>query len=163
MKRIFSLLLLTATLIAATACRGAGYSDQFSPAELGGRLLTTLDAEDAYLEASDDALADYFEIPDYVTDHAVYFRADRNNLDEFGIFHTQEGRAKEMAAQLLDYLDRSLQENRAWYDSYIPAETPKLRDAEVRTFGNYAVYGILSNKDRERVFETLEETLRAAS
>lgn len=160
MKQIFCFFLLTALLLSLCACADTLYSDQLSAETLGRDLLTVLNAEDGYRLAEEDALSDYFEIPDYVTDHAVYFRSDRNNLDEFGIFRVQDGRAREMSSLLSDYLDRSLQENRAWYDSYIPAETPKLRDAEVRTFGNYAVYGILSGEDRARLFGALEDALR---
>ena len=163
MKRIFSLLALVALLCSLSACRKATYSDLIPSERLGAELLEALDADGDYLAAEDDALADYFTVPDFVTDHAVYFRSDRNNLDEFGIFHAEDGRAEEMAALLSNYLDRSFADNRAWYDSYIPAETPKLRDAEVRTYGNYAVYAILSREDRTRAFEALESALKIES
>ena len=159
MKRFFCLLALAGLLLSLGSCRGTAYSNRFTAPELGEQLLNALQAANGYLRAESDVLADYFEIPDFVTDHAVYFRSNRNSLDEFGIFRTEDGRAKEIAALLSDYLSRSLEQNRAWYDSYIPAETPKLRDAEVRTFGNYAVYAILSDEDRASLFEEVEALL----
>ena len=47
-----------------------------------------------------------------------------------------------------------------WYDSYIAQETPKLRDAEVKVFGNYAVYAIASKEDRAAFFDAVENALR---
>ena len=79
-------------------------------------------------------------------------------IDEYGILHTDidiEG-----AERLIrEYLARSYEENRAFYDSYIPAETPKLRDAQVRVYGDYVVYAILSPADRDRLFDRIEACL----
>lgn len=163
MKRLFAFLALTGVFFSLCACASASYSDLVPTDRLGAELLETLDADGDYLTAEQDALADYFTLPDFVTDHTVYFRSDRNNLDEFGIFHAEDGRVGEMATLLSDYLDRSFADNRAWYDSYIPTETPKLRDAEVRTYGNYAVYAILSREDRARLFDALESALKIES
>ena len=43
---------------------------------------------------------------------------------------------------------------------YIAAEHPKMEDAEVRVFGNYVVYTILTKQDKTAVFKAVEELLK---
>jgi hypothetical protein len=121
--------------------------------------LTSLDNANGYTVAEHDLLEGYFQRPEGISDFTVYIRADRNNIDEFGIYRMGDGDVREMATLLEGYLSRSLEQNRDWYDSYIPAETPKLRRAEVRVFGDYAVYAILSDSDRKHFFERIEALL----
>ncbi|MBQ1963425.1 MAG: hypothetical protein II369_04835, partial [Clostridia bacterium] len=58
------------------------------------------------------------------------------------------------------YLADSFTKNQTWYDSYIPTETPKLRDAEVKIFGNYVIYVIADKEDRTALLSTVEELLK---
>lgn len=159
MKRFFLLLLCVCLLASLSACRKTQYRDGPSANELAEQALGVLDAADGYTVAEHDLLEGYFHIPDNAADFTVRIRTDRNNIDEFGIYRVSDGDAREMATLLEDYLAQSLEQNRDWYDSYIPTETPKLRRAEVRVFGNYAVYAILSDGERERFFERIEALL----
>lgn len=160
MKRLPAILFATVLLFTLTACRTHTYTDATTGEALALVALEGLPNESGYTAADQDALQDYFEMPDFVRDYRVYFSADRNNLDEIGIFHVMEGHAKEMQALLRTYLAQSLEDHRAWYDSYIPQETPKLRDAEVRIFGNYAVYAILSDDAKTMFFDAVERALK---
>ena len=81
-------------------------------------------------------------------------------MDEFGIFHVTDGNAEDLETELEDYLEESYEQNKDWYDSYMPEETPKLRDAQVKVFGNYVVYVILSEADCEAAFEAVEKALK---
>ena len=64
-----------------------------------------------------------------------------------------------MAKLLRDYLAQAYEDNRVWYDSYMPEETPKLRDAEVKVFGNYVVYAIYSSADKATLFDAVKAAL----
>ena len=160
MKQFFLMILSVLLLLTPCGCQTVTYQDGTTSRELSTHAIHSLSQETAYIVAADDALDDYFQMPDFVRDYGVYFCSDRNNLDEFGIFHVSDGHAKEMEALLRAYLTKSLADNRAWYDSYIPNETPKLRDAEVRVFGNYVVYAILSKNDRAALFDAIESNLK---
>ena len=159
MKRFFAYILAALLLPALSACAKVSYRDDLSSQEIADRITDALQAEGEYVNAAPDALDDYFQIPATVRDHTVLFHANRNNLDEFGIFHVSDAEKKEMQALLVGYLSESLTANRAWYDSYIPQETPKLRDAEARIFGNYVVYAILSPSDRAHFFDIIQTIL----
>lgn len=159
MKRFFSLLVCIVSLLSLASCKKTAYTSVPTANELAEQALESLDRADGYTVAEHDLLEGYFHRPDSVSDFTVRIRADRNNIDEFGIYHVSDGSVREMASLLEGYLSRSLEQNREWYDSYIPAETPKLRRAEVRVFGDYAVYAILSDGERERFFERIETIL----
>ena len=64
-----------------------------------------------------------------------------------------------MENHLVSYLSKSFEKNREFYDSYIPEETAKLRDAEVRRFGNYVAYAILDRDSKSRFFSAIEDKL----
>ena len=160
MKRLFTLFLAMILSGSAVACQKASYSDIPTSEELSRVAIDALQNESGYVAADKDSWNDYFQTPDFVRDHSVYFCSDRNDLDEIGVFHVTEGHAKEMQSLLREYLNKSLTDNRAWYDSYIPQETPKLRDAEVRIFGNYVVYAILSTPNREHFFQSIDTFLQ---
>lgn len=161
MKRFLILLLCLVPILSLASCKKAEYTNEPTANELAEQALDALGDADGYAVAEHDLLEGYFHRPDNASDFTVRIRTDRNNIDEFGIYHVKDGDVREMASLLEGYLSRSLEQNRDWYDSYIPAETPKLRRAEVRVFGNYAVYAILSDTDRAVFFEKIEQALTA--
>ncbi len=162
--RFLSVLMLALLLVTLSAClKMEEFSDDLSSEELADEITHALGGENVYL-TDDTGLTDsYFTLPESVTDHTVRYVSDTNNINEFGVYHVTKGSAKELEAMLMEkYLELSYLNNREWYDSYIPEETSKLQDAEVRTFGNYVVYAILDPTERNTVFETVERALEKA-
>ena len=160
MKKILCMLLaLLALALPLTACQKGNYIDDKAATEIGKTISAKLGGNQTYTQADSGALDDFFQTPDYVSEAAIYFSDEGNNIDEFGIFHVKDGQAKEMADLLEKYLTDSHEQNAAWYDSYIPEETPKLRDAEVKTFGNYVLYAILSEENKTAAWNAAEELL----
>ena len=151
--------LLALSLVCLGACRKQPkYTNDLTAAELAKDAQIALQ-ETEYLEADGNYLSDYVQLPDGMDDYRICFASDGNNLNEFGIWHAESGKTEEMRALLAGYLKSSLEKNRSFYDSYIPQETPKLRDAEVRVYGNYVAYAIMNDTDRQRFFHTLEQDL----
>jgi len=157
LKRFVIFLLSLSALLSLCGCQS--YADDLDADDLAEAGLRALSDQIEYLEAEDNFLDDYFVTPSYVTDFDVYLAPTASNINQVGVYHVRDGHAEEMEAILRDYLDRSYAENGSWYDSYIPRETPKLRDAEVRVFGNYVVYAILNENDRVTFFDTVESLL----
>ena len=157
MKRILSSLLVLGLLF-LPACRRKSYRNDLSAqvlAELGANAIAM---EDPVFEGA-DALPSISESIDSESDVVVCHSADGSRLDEICVFHTDNNNAATVSTFLRNYLSETFENNRAYYDSYIPSETPKLRDAEVRIYGSYVVYAILDKNDRSRFFETIKAKL----
>ena len=76
-------------------------------------------------------------------------------------FWIEEGKAKAVRQQIAeDYLKKRYNENLDWYNSYMPSQTPKLRDAEVRVYGDCVVYAILSSERRTAFFAECDKLLK---
>lgn len=139
-----------------------GYRDNVRLSELSDAIFEELNSPWIYQIDTVGTTDDYFSRPDYVTDSAVFYTGSTENIDEFGIYHVTEGHAEAMATLLKErYLNASYDQNREWYNSYIPKETPKLRDAEVKIFGNYVIYTILNTADRNTVYHAAKKHLSA--
>ncbi|MBQ9806291.1 MAG: DUF4358 domain-containing protein [Clostridia bacterium] len=137
----------------------SSYADDIDTDNLATVGLNALSDNIDYVEADDGFLDDYFSTPSWVTDYEIYLAPTASNINQVGVYHVQDGHTEEMEAILKDYLQRSYAENGNWYDSYIPKETPKLRDAEVKVYGNYIAYAILNETDRATFFDAIEKAL----
>ena len=164
MKTIISLCLTALILFSLGSCNRKTilYLDDLDCTTLSDQALGEIDESHSYATADEYFLTDYFAIPMYVTDSVIRFASNSSNLNEIGIFHTTDGNAAEMANLLKAYLMQSYEKNHTWYNSYIPTETPKLRDAEIRIYGNYVVYAILSKDSKNAFFTLVENQLRYA-
>lgn len=159
MKRILTVPILLAVLLCGCAKEHREvYTDDLSAEALAGTLEECLSAE--FRAAQADYLSDYVDLPQAGYQLSVRVATVGDRIDEYGILHSELG--TEMPERLLrTYLTESYAQNQGFYDSYIPAETPKLRDAEVRCFGNYVVYAILAPQEREALFAAVREALTA--
>ncbi len=155
---IYALAILTILSLVSCKKATAVYSDRISAAELAEEVEDELDMTDLR-DANGDWLSDYVTLPDGLNDYKICYSSDGNNLNEFGIWHVKSDQIAPMEATLRTYLAESLLQNRTFYDSYIPEETPKLEHAEVRVIGNYVCYAILDESDRATFFRTIEEEL----
>ena len=154
-KRIFAVLSILFLLL--TACNASHYRSDLSAETLCKQCAEALDFAAPAFEGS-EAFADE-ELPVCDPKLSVCYSTDGNNLDEFGIWKTGGEKPRNVATFLADSLLKRYRENESYYQSYIPEETPKLRDAEVRVYGNYVVYAILSPEQKKAFFQYLEKTL----
>jgi hypothetical protein len=77
------------------------------------------------------------------------------------VFWVESGKAQMLRLQLTqEYLKKRYDDNLSWYNSYMPTETPKLRDAEVRIYGDCVVYAVLSQESRKAFFDECEKLLK---
>ena len=161
MKKNFpgALLLLLSLLLTLSACGMQRFRDDLEVEHLMDDALQALNDGVAYASADDDHFDGYFELPEEVDEIEVRYSVDANRINEVGILHVEDGTPRVAAELIESYLSRSYEENRSFYDSYIPSETAKLRDAEVRVFGNYVVYAVLDTPAREVLFGTVKARL----
>ena len=164
MKKAFktvACILLAAVAFGATACKKEVYKEDINAKEIADALCEKVPTESRWIDNDQDFIKEYIATSEAVKESYVYYAQNTNDLDEFGIFEVEEGKAQEVRNQLLSgYLKKRYDENLEWYNSYMPTETPKLRDAEVRVFGNCVAYAVLSQENRKAFFDECEMLLK---
>ena len=158
---ILIFLCITCLLTACNQKEEESYPKEINTKEVAAALCKKTPTASAWVGEDQNFIEEYVTIPEYVKDSQVYYAQNTNDLDEFGIFWVEEGQAKAARSLLLQgYLQKRYTENREWYDSYMPTETPKLRDAEVRIYGNCVAYAVLSPEKRKSFFSECEKLLK---
>ena len=78
------------------------------------------------------------------------------SIDEFGIFKAGSLSTDELKEMIEGYLQLLLD---SWMN-YQPEEKPKLDGAEVKVVGDYVMYAILSDADRDAAFKAFSDALK---
>lgn len=157
-KTVLIFLFLCLVLAGCASPSSVAYRNDIPAAEIADTAAAALAG--SFREADSDYLSDYVELPAGLSDLTVRIATAGDRIDEYGILHTDTASAEGVRQLLLSYLAQSYERNRAFYDSYIPEETSKLRDAQVRVYGDYVVYAILSPAERNLFFRAVEERLQ---
>ena len=93
-------------------------------------------------------------------DCTVMYSTEVTDINEVGVFHCEDtDSANALAEILLEYISDMQTEQRAFIESYAPRQVPKLQNAEVRQYGNYVIYLVLSEDDKADAIEEIEEIL----
>lgn len=154
------LLLFCLLLLPLASCQ-ARFRTDASLGELCQTALEALPREDYRLD-TDGLMEDYLTLPEDIEESAVFYSEEIENADEFGIFLCRDEESAHALEDALrtSYLTPVYQKNREFYDSYIPHETPKLRDAAVRRFGSLVLYAVLSPADQNALFHAAEKYMK---
>ncbi len=166
MKKYTILRLICTFLVALTAlsclaaCGGGDWRDDVAVSSLDSAIQAKLPVPDGYYSPDSDYLEFYFEgAADLVSEYTIQISATSTNINQFGIFRVKDGEAENMKKICQTYIETS--KNR-WVAqaNYIASEHPKMEGAEVRVFGNYVVYTMLTADDKATAFATVEELLK---
>ena len=144
------------------ACSKKGnYRDDIPCRDVSEAFIQSQSGSVEYSQYSREELSFFLDIPEYVTDLSAIYSTDVNDINETGIFRcTDETSAKEFFGTVSAYLEEQRVTQKAFIESYAPREVPKLEGAEVRRYGNYVVYTILSAEDKKAVWELTDKKIR---
>lgn len=92
-----------------------------------------------------------------VSEYSVYVDASGTTVDEFGVFKANEGEGEEVQKMLETYLNMRLD---TWMDEYMPEQKPNVENAVVKNIGDYYIYMILSDSEREATFSAFEDAAK---
>ena len=163
MKKTFTFiisLLICAVLLCSCAAKNT-YRDDIPCSDIITALENEMATAGGYVHLGDTELQIIFgDDISLAKDRSVSYSLLSENVDEFGIFKTDSEKSTiELAEECLDYIEEKYENENAFIASYAPEELPKLKDAEVKTFGNYVAFAILNESDRAAFFEKVEEML----
>lgn len=158
------LLLITALLLCVClyACsKVAEYRGDLDTEDILKGAPHTVRSADDYAEYDEDLVEFLFGEMPASRDHTLLYSTEQSDIDEFGIFRAEsEAEALEIYEKTAEYISELQSTQRAFIASYAPSELPKLDSAEVRRYGNYVVYAILSSDDKDALFSHVESALR---
>lgn len=165
MKKLLSIVLaafFVLTLFSCTPDAQVSYRDDTKCSILSenvedkltlGDGLELLDKGDLALQ-SEPAVSDVLSLVD---DHVFRFTGG-NSFDEYAIFHVADEQNVETVKKAFeDYM--KIKREDALYRTYFPGEEYKLDDAQVTVYGNYVVYGALSEEGRNTLFSQIKQLL----
>lgn len=163
-KRIQLGALLVTAIFTLSVLSGCGnkntYKDDIAVEDLANSVVSAIGSStDEMLEQPDSYIENFMKTNVSSFDEYIVMRNYfGTSIDEFGIFKGKDAaHTKEVAAIVENYLELLVT---AWNGNYTPEETPKLKAAEFKVFGNYVMYTILSDENRPIAFETLENALK---
>ena len=161
MKKTVSLI-LAALLLCALFLTGCGETVQkdVPPAELSNAVLEAIGMADAMVDTTDVVVEGYMNLSaDQFGGCVVYHNSYGTGVDEFGVFKAGALTAAEVRSAVEDYLEVLRRTSMA--PLYTPEEVPKLDGAEVRAVGDYVMYCVLSDADRDAAFRAFESALKS--
>ncbi|MBQ8399637.1 MAG: DUF4358 domain-containing protein [Clostridia bacterium] len=165
MKKIISLFLLATFALCLVSCSGAGqpsYRNDTTCAILfeNAEKKLTLDEGFEFMEKGELAVMSEPSIGgvlDKLDDSAFRFTGG-SSFDEYGILHVAVPEDVESVKSAVEEYLKAKRED-ALYRSYFPGEEYKLDDAQVQVYGNYVVYGMLSEENRTALFNEVKQLL----
>lgn len=161
MKRIFTLLSITAMLLALAACTkepAVTYRSDVPLSELSAAVEQYLDAA-SLAEMQESYLTGPMKLDTGLfADYVVKINAYGANIDEYGVFKAPDDASVDAVKKAVEgYLQ--LRKD-TWMEEYMPEEKPKLTQAEVRAAGQYVMYVIVADEVRSPMLEAFEAALK---
>ncbi len=163
MKKLltFALTVIISALSLFSCSSKNDYRDDVPCEEITDAIKEELSTQGGYAFFEEEQIKFIFDDISLANECSVIYSLLSQNIDEFGVFRADsEKNARELADKCWEYIEKKYEDENAFIASYAPEELPKLKDAEVKVFGNYAVFAILSENDRAALFEKVEEMLK---
>jgi hypothetical protein len=158
MKKRFIFVLL---LIFLCSCSSKEYTDMLSASTLTASVSSDLLSGNGYVEYTEEDVKYSFSCTALCDSYSVIYSLSADDIGEVGIFKARN--TDELAViteDLRAYISDLKKDKSEFLKSYLPSELEKLDGSEVRTFGSYAVYTILSPEDSEATFSFLDRLLQ---
>ncbi|MGM9527391.1 MAG: DUF4358 domain-containing protein [Oscillospiraceae bacterium] len=158
-KFIALFLCLIMTAAALTACGGGEVRNDVAVSELSAKINSELESGADLVDAPESYISSSmgFDLSS-VSEYVVKINSRGVNIDEYGIFKAEDdSQLQQLQTAVSNYLQFRVD---TWMVEYMPEEFPKLQNAETKTIGNYVMYAILSDSDKQAVFSAFEKTLK---
>ena len=147
-----------AALVLTLLCACGGSAKDVPVSDIVTAVDGVLGGGDNFTQADAGLVEGYMKLSsDDYTDCAVKINSYGTSFDEYGVFKAADSsQAKNIAGALEAYLQLKLDTDMG----YQPEEVPKLESAEVKTSGNYVMYCILGDAEKDAAFGAFEDALK---
>lgn len=156
--KLVSLLLCLTALLSLCACGGGKIRTDVKPVDIADAIVGEMGIADAMTSLDENYITGRMDIDlSNCAEYDVRLSTASINVNEFGVFKAKDvDHVEALDADVQAYLAMRLE---TWMDEYLPEEKPKVENAQVRTFGPYVIYTILSESDSKLAIDTASEML----
>lgn len=159
MKKTISLILAALLCVLLLASCGETELKDVPAADLSKAVLEAIGMTDSMVDTTGVVVEGYMHLStDQFGGCSVYHNSYGTGVDEFGIFKAGTLKAAEVKSAVDEYIELLRETSMA--PLYTPEEVPKLDGAEVRVIGDYVIYCVLSDADRDTAFKAFESALK---
>jgi len=140
MKRALSAIMVLCVFAAALASCGGGDSEkshEYDVDEFAAKIVESGAFSDILSEVQDDIVISYYGFDAADVEEMKVYISTGATTEEVGLFKCKDGEA---AARVLEKAQERSQSQRTAYQSYAPAEIPKIDDAVIKADGAYVFY-----------------------
>ena len=149
-------LLLAAAMLAALLCACGGSAKNVPVSELSDKVCAALGKSDMADPGANYVKGYMKHEASELGEYVIMKNVMGTNIDEFGIFKAGNLSTAELKEMIEGYLQILVD---SWMN-YQPEEKPKLDGAEVKVIGDYVMYCILSDADRDAAFGAFSDALK---
>ena len=161
-KRITATVLVLILMFTLAACgnKGNAYRDDVSVKALSDTVEAKIPVSGGYIFSDAEFLTFYFNGNTAIDAFAIASSAESSDVNEYGIIHVSDPEQVATVEELAQvYVENQRDFLSTFVNTYNAAEMAKLETMQVRVFGNYIVYTILSDTDTQAVMDTIEAKL----
>ena len=162
MKKII-LLILSITLCSSvfSSCSRKSFDAEVSCQELANSLKKEISVpEGEFEEYNHDELRFLFSSTDLYDDICIIYSTDSTDVCELGVIHSStEENAKRLYEEARGYIKSMQEEKSEFLRNYSPNELGKLNSADARRYGEYIIFTVADQSDRDTVLKEAEALL----
>lgn len=157
---LFTLSILLLALI-FQSCSRKEFTTTLDCKELSKRLESEIHLPDGeFEEYSREELAFLFPSAQLYDDICIIYSSDSTDISELGIIYSaDEENAKKLFEEAKLYVKNMQEQKSEFLRNYSPDELSKLNSAEARRFGNYVIFAIGEQEDKNNLFKKAEDML----
>ncbi len=149
-------LLLAAAALAALLCGCGGNTKNIPVAEVAEKVCAAIEKTDLADPGGNYVKGYMRRAPEEIGEYVILKNVMGTAIDEIGIF--KQGTMDNAAIK--DMINGYLKILRDSWMNYQPEEKPKLDGADIRTVGDYTIYVILSDADKETAFKAFDSAVK---
>ena len=143
------------------SCAQKDFKSSLTCEELSNRLGKEIFVpQDEFNQYTTEEINFLFSSPESYDDISIIYSTDSTDVCEIGVIYSEN---KEDAKKLYEdaklYIKNLQEQKSEFLRNYSPEELSKLNSAEARCFGNYIIFTVANQNDKQNIFNTAEKLL----
>lgn len=152
MKRIIIFILSAFLILSAAACSdNSNKGSDASATDVAVSVKESVTFVDDMFEVSNEVVADFYNLPEGLTDFKVYMSASGATAEELAIFKCE---SKEVSEAVIKACEKRIENLKDKFEDYIPEEMVKIGNAVIEEKNGFLMFICANSTDSaEKIFK----------